>query len=162
MWELFIHWGRKQNVCKHVVEKIHNLLELIIQRDWIRLKRWKHIMSACQGVNLLLFMIKVWTNLNTALFSSSIRLTESKISRYSEIVSEISKSEKKSCCLRVVWRGQSNKKWDTVSVIPQIQFGNSARFLIKRCAFKALQITRVGGFLRVLRFPPLMKLTATI
>jgi hypothetical protein len=59
-------------------------------------------MSACQGVNLLLFMIKVWTNLNTALFSSSIRLTESKISRYSEIVSEISKSEKKSCCLRVV------------------------------------------------------------
>ena len=59
-------------------------------------------MSACQGVNLLLFMIKVWTNLNTALFSSSIRLTESKISKYSEIVSDISKSEKKSCCLRVV------------------------------------------------------------
>jgi hypothetical protein len=80
-------------------------------------------------------MIKVWTDLNTALFSSSFRLTEPKISRFSEICSGMSKSEKKSCCLRVVWRGQSNKKWDTVSVIPQIQFGDSTRFLIKRCAY---------------------------
>ena len=32
-------------------------------------------------------MIKVWTDLNTALFSSSFRLTEPKISRFSEIVS---------------------------------------------------------------------------
>ena len=29
-------------------------------------------------------MIKVWTDLNTALFSSSFRLTEPKISRFSE------------------------------------------------------------------------------
>jgi hypothetical protein len=54
----------------------------------------------CQGVNLLLFMIKVWTDLNTALFSSSFRLTEPKISRFSEIVSGMSKSEKKSCRLK--------------------------------------------------------------
>jgi hypothetical protein len=47
-------------------------------------------------------MIKVWTDLNTALFSSSFRLTEPKISRFSEIVSGMSKSEKKSCCLRVM------------------------------------------------------------
>ena len=40
-------------------------------------------------------MIKVWTDLNTALFSSSFRLTEPKISRFSEIVSGMSKSEKK-------------------------------------------------------------------
>jgi hypothetical protein len=32
-------------------------------------------------------MIKVWTDLNTALFSSSFRLTEPKISSFSEIVS---------------------------------------------------------------------------
>jgi hypothetical protein len=82
-------------------------------------------------------MMKVWTDLNTALLSSSLRLTEPKISIFSEIVSGISKSEKKSCCLRVVCHAQSNKKWDTVSVIPQIQFGDSTRFLIKRCAFKA-------------------------
>jgi hypothetical protein len=31
-------------------------------------------------------MIKVWTDLNNALFSSSFRLTEPKISRFSEIV----------------------------------------------------------------------------
>jgi hypothetical protein len=31
-------------------------------------------------------MMKVWTDLNTALFSSSFRLTEPKISRFSEIV----------------------------------------------------------------------------
>ena len=78
------------------------------------------IIYACQGVNLLLFMMKVWTDLNTTLFSSSFRLTEPKISRFSEIVSGISKREKKSCCLRVVCRAQSNKKWDTVLVIPQI------------------------------------------
>jgi hypothetical protein len=54
----------------------------------------------------------------------------------------MSNSEKKKCCLRVVWRGQSNKKWETVSVIPQIQFGDSTRFLRKRCAFKALQFIR--------------------
>ena len=50
-------------------------------------------------------MIKVWTELNTALLSSSFRLTEPKISRFSEIVSGMSKSEKKSCCLksRVTW-----------------------------------------------------------
>jgi hypothetical protein len=40
---------------------------------------------------------------------------------------------------KVVCHGQSNKKWDTVSVIPQIQFDDSTRFIIKRCAFKALQ-----------------------
>ena len=40
-------------------------------------------------------MIKVWTDLNTALFSSSFRLTEPKISIFSEIVSGMSKSEKK-------------------------------------------------------------------
>jgi hypothetical protein len=68
-------------------------------------------------------MINVLTDLNTALFSSSFRLTDPTICRFSEIVSGMSKSEKKSCCLRVVWRGQSNKKWDTASVIPQIQFG---------------------------------------
>ena len=102
----------------------------------------KNIMWACQGVNLLLFMIKVWTDLNTALFSSSFKLTAPNISRLSEIVSGMSKSEKKSCYLRVVWRGQSNKKWDTVSVIPQIQFGDSTRFLTKRCAFNALQFIR--------------------
>jgi hypothetical protein len=85
-----------------------------------KIEKVKNIMWACQGVNLLLFMIKVWTDLNTALFSSSFRLTEAIISRFSEIVSGMSKSEKKSCCLRVEWRGQSNKKWDTVSVIPQI------------------------------------------
>jgi hypothetical protein len=45
------------------------------------------------GVNLLLFVIKVWTDLNTALFSSSFRLTEPKISRFSEIVSGMSKRE---------------------------------------------------------------------
>jgi hypothetical protein len=44
-------------------------------------------------------MIKVWTDLNTAFFSSSFRLTEPKISRFSEIVSGMSKSEKKSCCV---------------------------------------------------------------
>ena len=54
-------------------------------------------MSGCKS--FLLFMIKVWTELNTALFSSSFRLTEPKISRFSEIVSGMSKSEKKSCCL---------------------------------------------------------------
>jgi hypothetical protein len=47
-------------------------------------------------------MMKVWTDLNTALFSTSFRLTEPKISSFSEIVSGISKSEKKICCLRVV------------------------------------------------------------
>jgi hypothetical protein len=47
-------------------------------------------------------MKKVWTDLNTALFSSSFRLTEPKISRFSEIVSGMSKREKKSCCIRVV------------------------------------------------------------
>jgi hypothetical protein len=31
-------------------------------------------------------MKKVWTDLNTALFSSSFRLTEPKINRFSEIV----------------------------------------------------------------------------
>ena len=86
-----------------------------MQRDWIRLKRWK-ILCECQGVNLLLFMIKVWTDLNTALFSSSLRLTEPKLSRFSEIVSGMSKSEKKSCCLRVVWWGQSNKKQDMIII----------------------------------------------
>ena len=40
-------------------------------------------------------MIKVWSDLNTALFSSSFRLTEPKISRFSEIVSAMYKSEKK-------------------------------------------------------------------
>ena len=45
-------------------------------------------------------MIKVWTDLNTALFSSSFRLTEPKIGRFSEIVSGMSKGEKKSCCLK--------------------------------------------------------------
>jgi hypothetical protein len=38
-------------------------------------------------------MMKVWTDLNTALFSSSFRLTEPKINRFSEIVSGMSKSE---------------------------------------------------------------------
>ena len=87
-------------------------------------------MWAFQGVKILLFMMKVWTDLNTALFSSSFRLTEPNISRCSEIVSGISKSEKKSCCLRVVCREQSNKKWDTVSVFPQTQISDSTRFLI--------------------------------
>jgi hypothetical protein len=41
-------------------------------------------------------MIKVWTDLNTALFSSSFRLTAPNISRLSEIVSGMSKSEKRS------------------------------------------------------------------
>ena len=109
---------KNKNVCKHVVESYTIYLKISKQRDWIRLKRWKNIMWACQGVNLLLFMMKVWTDLNTALLSSSLRLTEPKISIFSEIVSGISKSEKKSCCLRVVCRAQSNKKWDTVSVIP--------------------------------------------
>jgi hypothetical protein len=89
-------------------------------------------------------MMKVWTDLNTALVSSSFRLTEPKISRFSEIVSGISKSEKIICCLRDVCRGQSNKKWDTVLVIPQIQFGDSTRFLRKRCAFKALSTSEVS------------------
>jgi len=40
----------------------------------------KNIMRSCQGVNLLLCMMKVWTDLNTALFSSSFRFTEPKIS----------------------------------------------------------------------------------
>jgi hypothetical protein len=112
--------------------ELHNLLENNNTKRLNKIEKVKNIMWACQGVNLLLFMIKVWTDLNTTLFSSSLRLTEPKISRFSEIVSGMSKSENKSCCLRVVWRGQSNKKWDTVSVIPQIQFGDSARFLIKR------------------------------
>jgi hypothetical protein len=47
-------------------------------------------------------MMKVWTDLNTALVSSSFRLTEPKISRFSEIVSGISISEKIICCLRDV------------------------------------------------------------
>ena len=47
-------------------------------------------------------MIKAWTDLNTALFSSSFRLTEPKIGRFGEIVSGMSNSEKESCCLRVV------------------------------------------------------------
>ena len=55
-------------------------------------------------------MMKVLTDLNNALVSSSFRLTEPKISRFSEIVSGISKSEKKMCYLRDVCRGQSNKK----------------------------------------------------
>jgi hypothetical protein len=38
-------------------------------------------------------MIKVWTDLNTVLFSSSFRLTEPKISRFSAIVSGMSKSQ---------------------------------------------------------------------
>jgi hypothetical protein len=50
---------------------------------------------------------KALAHYNTALFPSSFRLTEPKISRFNEIVSGISKSEKKSCCLRVVWCGQS-------------------------------------------------------
>jgi hypothetical protein len=40
--------------------------------------------------------MKVWTDLNTALFSSSFRLTEPIISRFSEIVSGMSNSEKNS------------------------------------------------------------------
>jgi len=122
--------------------KVHNLLENNNAKRLDKIEKVKNIMWACQCVNLLLFTIKVWTDLNTALFSSSFRLTEPKISRFSIIVSGMSKSEKKSCCLRVEWRGQSNKKWDTVSVIPQIQFGDSTRFLIKRCTFKALQFIR--------------------
>ena len=50
-----------------------------------KIEKVKNIMRAYQGVNLLLFMIKIWTDLNTALFSSSFRLTEPKISRFSEI-----------------------------------------------------------------------------
>jgi hypothetical protein len=119
--------------------KLHNLLENNNTKRLNKIEKVNNIMWACQCVNLLLFMMKVWTDLNTALFSSSFRLIEPKISWFSEIISGMSKSEKKSCCFRVVWRGQSNKKWDTVSVIPQIQFGDSTRFLIKRCAFKALQ-----------------------
>ena len=107
---------KNKNVCKHVVESYTIYLEILKQRDWIRLKRWKNIMWACQGVNLLLFMMKVWTDLNTTLFPSSFRLTEPKISRFNEIVSGISKSEKKSCCLRVVWCGQSNKKQDMIII----------------------------------------------
>jgi hypothetical protein len=30
----------KKNVCKHVVESYTIYLKIIIQRDWIRLKRW--------------------------------------------------------------------------------------------------------------------------
>jgi hypothetical protein len=44
-------------------------------------------------------------DLNTALFSSSFRLTESKIGSFNEIVSGISRSDKKCCCLKVVYRG---------------------------------------------------------
>ena len=55
-------------------------------------------MSGCKSFT---FYDKGWTDLNTALFSSSFRLTEPKISRFSSIVSGMSKSEKKSCCLRV-------------------------------------------------------------
>ena len=44
-------------------------------------------------------------DLNTALFSSSFRLTESKIGSLNEIVSGISKCNKKCCCLKVVYRG---------------------------------------------------------
>jgi hypothetical protein len=47
-------------------------------------------------------MIKVWTDLNAALFSSLFRLNEPKIKRFSEIVSAMYKSEKDSCCLIVV------------------------------------------------------------
>ena len=94
-------------------------------------------------------MMKVLTDLNNALVSSSFRLTEPKISRFSEIVSGISKSEKKMCYLRDVCRGQSNKKWDTVLVIPQIQFGDSTRFLRKRCASKALSTSEVSKALDI-------------
>jgi hypothetical protein len=76
------------------------MFKIIIQRDWKGEKYY--VFFACQGVNLLLFMIKVWTDLNTSLFSSSFRLTDPKISRFSEIVSGMSKIEKKSSCLRVV------------------------------------------------------------
>ena len=50
--------------------------------------------------------------------------------------------EKKVVVLELCVCGQSNRKWGTVSVIPQIQFSDSTRFLIKRCAFKALQFIR--------------------
>ena len=60
-----------------------------------KIEKVKYIMWACQGVNLLLLLMKVWTDLNTALFSSSFRLTEPKISRFSDIVSGMSKIEKK-------------------------------------------------------------------
>jgi hypothetical protein len=117
--ELFIHWERK-TMCVACSWKLHNLVKHNNTERLNKIEKVTIIMWACQGVNLLLFLIKVWTDLNTALFSSSFRLTEPKISRFSEIVSGMSKSEKKSCCLRVVWRGQSNKKWDTVSVIPHM------------------------------------------
>jgi hypothetical protein len=80
--------------------KLHNLLENNNTKRLNKIEKVKNIMWACQGVNLLLFMMKVWTELNTALFSSSFRLTEPKISRFSEIVSGMSKREKKSCCLK--------------------------------------------------------------
>ena len=50
-------------------------------------------------------MMTVCTDLNAALFSSSFNLTESNICSFNEIVSGISKSDKNSCCLKVVYRG---------------------------------------------------------
>jgi len=74
----------KKNVCKHVVESYTIYLKILIQLN--KIEKVNNIMWACQGVNLLLLMM---TDLNTALFSSSCRLTEPKISRFSEIVSGI-------------------------------------------------------------------------
>ena len=53
-------------------------------------------MCAYQEVNILLFIMKVWDDLNT----SSFRLAEPKIKNFREIVSEISKNDQKSFILR--------------------------------------------------------------
>ena len=50
--------------------KLHNLLENKNTKRLNKIEKVKNSMWACQGVNLLLFMMKVGTDLNTALFSS--------------------------------------------------------------------------------------------
>ena len=52
-----------------------NLLENNNTKRLNKIEKVKNIMWACEGVNLFLFIMKVWTDLNTALFSSSFRLT---------------------------------------------------------------------------------------
>ena len=74
------------------------------KRTIVQTTIYKTLHIASQGVNLLLFIMKVRTNLKTALFSSPIRLTAPKISKFREIVSKISKSDKSNGCLNVVHR----------------------------------------------------------
>jgi hypothetical protein len=67
---------KNKNVCKHVVESYTIYLKILKQRDWIRLKRWKHIMWACETVSHFLLDCPRHTTLRQQLFFSLLDIPE--------------------------------------------------------------------------------------